>query len=54
LEAALVVLSGKRVDDIGPADYLELIEKLGFQPRIERFSAQAAPSGSPRPAFVGI
>lgn len=54
LEAALVVLSGKRVDDIGPTDYLELIERLGFQPRIESFSAQATPSRSPQPAFVGI
>ncbi|MGI6081559.1 MAG: quinate 5-dehydrogenase [Limnochordia bacterium] len=53
LEAALVALSGKPADEIKSDDYLALIEKLEFRPRIERFAPQTNVSGHRRPALVG-
>lgn len=38
MEGLLVALSGKPATEITPADYLELIDKIGFVPRIERLS----------------
>lgn len=35
MEAVLVSLSGKRLEEITPADYEQLLEKIGFLPRIE-------------------
>lgn len=37
MEAALVALSGRRPDDLGPQDYEDLLDQLGFKPRIVRF-----------------
>ncbi|NLN19107.1 MAG: quinate 5-dehydrogenase [Firmicutes bacterium] len=50
LEAVLVALSDKPAGEI---DYLELIERLEFKPRIERFEPQTTVSGDRRPVFVG-
>lgn len=41
LEAALLVLSGKRPDEVKPEDYLELIRRLQLEPRIVELSALA-------------
>lgn len=43
IEAALVAISGKRPEELGAADYLELLARLDFRPRIERFDRVAAP-----------
>lgn len=39
LEAVLVVVSGKQAAELSAEDYLRLLDDLGFQPRIERFTA---------------
>ncbi|MGQ0548328.1 MAG: quinate 5-dehydrogenase [Armatimonadota bacterium] len=41
LQATLVALSGRRPEDLGPADYLELIRRVGFRPRVERLTPSA-------------
>ncbi len=38
MEAVLISILGKKWDEVVPEDYLELISKLGFKPRIERLS----------------
>lgn len=38
MEGVLVCLSGKRPEDLTPRDYEELLDKIGFKPRIERLS----------------
>lgn len=38
LEAILVVLSGRRPEDLTPADYLEWMRRVGFKPRVERLT----------------
>lgn len=38
MEAMLISILGKKWNDVVPSDYLELISKLGFKPRIERLS----------------
>ena len=38
MEALLVSFSGKRPDELGEADYLQLLDKLHFQPRLVRLS----------------
>ncbi|MGB9793037.1 MAG: quinate 5-dehydrogenase, partial [Thermacetogeniaceae bacterium] len=35
LEGVLVSLIGKRPEEIKPEEYIELLEKLGFKPRVE-------------------
>ncbi len=45
IQATLVALSGRRPEELGPADYLELIRRVGFRPRIERL-ADTSPSKS--------
>jgi hypothetical protein len=35
LEAVLVAVSGKRAEELTADDYMELIERIGFKPRIE-------------------
>ncbi|MCG0238267.1 MAG: quinate 5-dehydrogenase [Firmicutes bacterium] len=35
MEAVLVALSGKRPEELTPADYNELLDRIGFRPRIE-------------------
>ncbi|WP_026487027.1 hypothetical protein [Caldanaerobius polysaccharolyticus] len=35
MEAVLVCLAGKRPEDMRPEDYNDLLDKIGFQPRIE-------------------
>jgi len=42
LEAAFIVLLGKRWDDVTAEDYLGLIKKLELRPRIEHFSGAGA------------
>ncbi len=44
LEAILVALSGRRPEELTPADYLEWIQRAGFRPRVERLTAAAAAS----------
>lgn len=39
IEAALVAVSGRRPEELGPSDYLEMFQRLQFQPRIERYDA---------------
>lgn len=36
LEAAFVSLIGKRPEDIKPQEYLDMLQKMGYQPRIEK------------------
>ncbi|MFA5867929.1 MAG: quinate 5-dehydrogenase [Actinomycetota bacterium] len=38
MEATCVALLGKNADDITPEDYLEVLQKLGFKPRVERLA----------------
>lgn len=40
MEATCVTLLDKPADEITPKDYYEIIEKLGFKPRIERFKSR--------------
>lgn len=42
MEAALLALLRKRWEDVSEADYLTLLHKLDFKPRIESFGAFAA------------
>ena len=37
-EATLLVISGKKPEELTPQEYLELAKKSGFQPRIERLN----------------
>jgi hypothetical protein len=37
-QAVLVAISGKSPEELQPEDYLELIEKVGFKPRIEKLN----------------
>ena len=41
LEAILVVVSGRRPEQLRPADYLEWMQRVGFRPRIERLTPAA-------------
>ncbi|HEY8393167.1 MAG TPA: quinate 5-dehydrogenase [Thermaerobacter sp.] len=36
MEAVLVAVSGRRPEELGPADYERLLDELDFKPRIER------------------
>ncbi|HEY8415571.1 MAG TPA: quinate 5-dehydrogenase [Thermaerobacter sp.] len=36
MEAVLVAVSGRRPEELGPADYERLLDELDFRPRIER------------------
>ncbi|MDR7550117.1 MAG: quinate 5-dehydrogenase [Armatimonadota bacterium] len=47
LQAALVALSGRSPGDLTPADYLDLMRRAGFAPRVERL---ASPPGSREPS----
>jgi len=38
LQATLVAISGKSPEELKPDDYLKLIEKIGFKPRIEKLN----------------
>lgn len=38
MEAAMVAILGKRPEQVAAADYLDLLERLDFQPRIQRLS----------------
>ncbi len=38
IEALLVAFSGSRPEDLTPDDYNDLLDRLGFKPRIERFT----------------
>lgn len=49
IEAALVAASGRRPDELSASDYLELFQRLNFQPRIERYDSASSPSA----AFAG-
>jgi len=37
-QATLAAVSGKSPDELSPDDYLKLIEKIGFKPRIEKLN----------------
>ncbi|HEX6971419.1 MAG TPA: quinate 5-dehydrogenase [Limnochordia bacterium] len=39
IEAVLVALSGRRPDELTPSDYLSLLDRIGFRPRVEEFSS---------------
>lgn len=41
LEAILVAVSGRRPEQLRPADYLEWMQRVGFRPRIERLTPAA-------------
>ncbi|MGH2375830.1 MAG: quinate 5-dehydrogenase [bacterium] len=41
IQATLVALSGRRPEDLGAEDYLELIRRVGFRPRVERLTPTA-------------
>lgn len=38
MEGVLVTLAGKPIDQIQPADYLSLLDRIGFVPRIEKLN----------------
>lgn len=38
LQATLLAISGKSPEELNPEDYLKLIEKIGFKPRIEKLN----------------
>jgi len=38
LQATLLAISGKSPEELNPEDYLKLIEKVGFKPRIEKLN----------------
>ncbi|NLY10991.1 MAG: quinate 5-dehydrogenase [Firmicutes bacterium] len=38
MEALIVALLGKKAGEVTPEDYLEMLDKLGFEPRIEGFA----------------
>ncbi len=40
-QATLVALSGRQPEELGPADYLEWIRRVGFRPRVERLTPAA-------------
>jgi len=42
MEGVLIALTGKKPDSMTPADYSELLEKIGFKPRILSFIDQQA------------
>ncbi|EKP95912.1 hypothetical protein [Thermaerobacter subterraneus] len=42
MEAVLVALSGRRPDELGPADYERMLDALNFRPRIEQLQASPA------------
>ena len=46
IEAALVAISGRSPEQLTAADYLDLFQRLQFQPRIERYDAAKAVSSS--------
>ncbi len=37
-QAVLVAISGKSPEELEPEDYLKLVEKVGFKPRIEKLN----------------
>jgi hypothetical protein len=37
-QATLLAISGKSPEELNPEDYLKLIEKIGFKPRIEKLN----------------
>lgn len=46
MEGVLVALSGKHPTELAPADYNRLLDQMGFQPRIERFTEVQAASAA--------
>lgn len=42
IEALLVALIGKEIDEITPEDYLKVLKEINFQPRVEHFYEEAA------------
>lgn len=40
MEGVLVALAGKKPDEILPEDYSEMLDKIGFQPRVIDFSVE--------------
>jgi hypothetical protein len=43
MEGVLIALSGKRPEQMHPGDYLALLGKLGWKPRVVRLDAEAGP-----------
>lgn len=39
IEGVLVALAGKRPEEITPADYLDLLKRINFRPRVEKLAA---------------
>jgi hypothetical protein len=39
LEAVVVAMSGRRPEELRPADYIEWMQRAGFRPRVERLMA---------------
>jgi len=35
VQAILVAISGRRPEDLTPQDYLDLMRRVGFKPRVE-------------------
>lgn len=48
IEAVLVALSGRCPGELRPADYLTLLDRLGFAPRVEELAQSAPASGEAR------
>lgn len=45
MEALLVAASGRRPEELTPADYEELLDRLGFEPRVEVLAGEPVPAG---------
>jgi hypothetical protein len=44
MEGVLVALAGKRPEEMQPEDYLHLLRRLGWSPRVARLARAAAPT----------
>jgi hypothetical protein len=42
MEGLIVAAAGKKPEQMTPSDYEDWLDRIGFTPRVERFSAQAA------------
>lgn len=50
MEGVVVALSGKRPEALRPEDYLKLLHRLGWQPRVAQLGAAVPPlTGAPQP-----
>lgn len=54
MEGLVLAMSGKRPEDMRPQDYLDWLDRLDFQPRIERFGAARPGCDRDPPPSAGL